>query len=236
MSITFCIIGAAGRMGKEIVMAASVDDRFSFVSACDVHAVGEDIGDIAITDDIVEALSCADVAIDFATADGVAGRIASAVNSGTPYVIGTTGLSGEDINVLKEASSTIPIVYATNFSIGITMLLNTARDLATKLPKSFDIEIVEAHHTKKKDAPSGTALTLASAINAVRGGNIPVHAIRAGDIVGDHTIILAGPGERIEIKHQAHSRATFANGALTAAAFLVGKTPGLYTMDNVLEH
>ena len=152
-------------------------------------------------------------------------------------VIGTTGLSDAQRAILQEASNAIPIVYSPNMSLGVNVLFELARLAAERLGRAFDVEIVESHHRQKKDAPSGTAKRLMEVVASARGQqsrDIPVHAVRAGDIVGDHTVILAGPAERLELTHRAHSREVFARGALKAAQFVVTQKPGLYDMSHVL--
>src|SRR3989338_10147384 len=154
-----------------------------------------------------------------------------------PMVIGTTGLSDAQRGVLASASKAIPIVFSPNMSLGVNVLFELAQLAAKRLGPSYDVEVVESHHRHKKDLPSGTAKRLAQALAAARGVSpekIPVHAVRAGDIVGDHTVILAGPSERLELTHRAHHRDVFAQGALRAAQFVVTQKPGLYDMSHVL--
>ena len=169
-------------------------------------------------------------------------------------VIGTTGFSNPELAELKAFAAKIPCVFSPNMSIGINVLVNTIGKIAKALGETYNIEVVEAHHNKKKDAPSGTALKLAEALADGMGWNlqevgvyarhgitgerktreIGMQTIRAGDIVGDHTVLFGGPGERIEITHRAHTRDTFARGALRAAEWVVQQPPGLYSMGNVL--
>jgi 4-hydroxy-tetrahydrodipicolinate reductase len=176
------------------------------------------------------------------------------VENGIPAVVGTTGLSGEQKETLTGMAGRIPIVFAPNMSIGVNLLFKLAAIAAGALGESYNAEIVEAHHRMKKDAPSGTAIRLAEAVaeardlslddNAVyaRHGmigergmkEIGIQTVRAGDIVGEHTLILAGPGERIELTHRAHSRDNFARGAVRAARWVIGREPGLYSMGDVL--
>jgi len=174
--------------------------------------------------------------------------------NGTAAVIGTTGIGPQHIAAFRAASAVVPCLVAPNMSLGVNLLFKFAPMIATALGAEYDIEIVEAHHRYKKDAPSGTALRLAENIVKSTGrdmqrdclhgrsgivgerptGQIGIHAVRAGDIVGDHTVLFSCPGERIELTHRAHSRDTFCHGAIAAARFLAGKPPGMYTMDDVL--
>jgi 4-hydroxy-tetrahydrodipicolinate reductase len=192
--------------------------------------------------------------IDFTSHVGVPATIAVVAKAGKALVIGTTGLTRDEQAALDKAAVRVPIVYAPNMSVGVNLLFRLVGQVAKTLGSGYDVEIVEAHHNQKKDAPSGTARKLAENIAAAlgrdlehdgvygregivgaRGPNeIGVHAVRAGDIVGEHTVIYAGPGERIEITHRAHSRDTFARGALRAAKRVVGKPPKLYSMLDVL--
>jgi 4-hydroxy-tetrahydrodipicolinate reductase len=194
-----------------------------------------------------------DVVIDFTAPEATLALVQQA-RAGQGLVIGTTGFTPEQVETLRGAARKLPIVYATNFSSGVNLLWALARKAAAALGEAFDVEIVEAHHNQKKDAPSGTAWTLYQEICAARGldptramrhgrqgltgprerGEIGMHSLRAGDIVGDHTVLFAGPGERLELKHQAHSLAVFARGAARAAAWIAGKPAGWYSPADVL--
>jgi len=150
-------------------------------------------------------------------------------------VIGTTALSPEEINKIKDASKDIPIIFSPNMSIGANLLFKITEIVSRALSKDYKVEIVEAHHAKKKDAPSGTAKRLGEAVSKVRGETPPIESIREGDIVGDHSVTFTGPEEKIELRHSAFSRDTFARGALDAARFLKGKKSGFYTMKDVID-
>lgn len=263
--INLIVVGCCGRMGKRIISIASESEDFSIVGAVEKKAhpdIGKDIGiacgignlNIAITDDISSAIEKADVIIDFTMPISTINTVRHAKTAHKPLVIGTTGLTDEEMEIIKAASSSIPILVSPNMSIGVNVLLNIIGDVASDLGEDYDIEIVEAHHNQKKDAPSGTAKRLADEILQAKGkgkkyhliygregdtgkrtkGEIGIHAVRAGDIVGDHTVIFAGENERIEITHKAHSRDVFARGALRACRFIVGKSPKLYNMQDVL--
>lgn len=179
------------------------------------------------------AIDGADVLIDFTSPVATVEHARLAARLGVALVIGTTGLSSDDQRALDEAAKIIPILVSPNMSVGVTLLCR----ILPMIAKTFgsDIEIVEAHHGAKKDSPSGTALRLRDAVQPARDHAIPVHAIRGGDVVGDHTVHFLAHGERIEITHRATSRDTFALGSIRAARFIVGKPPGRYAMEDVLD-
>lgn len=194
------------------------------------------------------------VAIHFSLPDALSERLSWNVQAGCAAVIGTTGLGEEQKKMVEAASAKIPVILTPNFSTGVNILCWLAREATRLLGPSYDVEVVEMHHHHKQDAPSGTAKRLAEVICEASGrdyerdtrhgrvgqvgartqGEIGMHALRGGDVVGEHTIIFAGPGERIELVHRAHTRQMFAAGALRAAAWLSGRRPGLYSMNDVL--
>ncbi len=257
--------GAAGRMGRAIIALASGDPKFEIVGAVEGSGhseLGKDAGvtagitqlGVPITDDLGAVIGDAEVVIDFSEKQSTLACVEVARQARKAIVIGTTGLSDEDVARLKDAADTISIVFSPNMSIGVNLLFQIAGETAAKL-RGYDIEIVEVHHNKKKDAPSGTARKLGEIVAQATGRDlardgvygrqgmvgerkpdeIGLHAARAGDIVGEHTVLFAGPGERIELIHRAHSRTTFASGALRAAQFAAAASPGFYTMADVLE-
>jgi 4-hydroxy-tetrahydrodipicolinate reductase len=177
-----------------------------------------------------------DVAIDFSQADAITEICRAALERSKPLVIGTTGHSQEQRRVIKETAQSLPIVFASNFSIGVNVLFWLTHKAAEQLGSDFDAEIVETHHKMKKDAPSGTAKTLAEVLKAAKKtqADIPIQSIREGDVVGEHTVIFNGPAECLELTHRAASREIFARGALRATKWIIGKPPGLYSMQNVL--
>ena len=235
------VTGISGRMGQAVKAAAEQNPECS-VSA--THDIGQDIA---------AALSKADCAIDFSFHGFTPELLATAVAQGKPLVIGTTGHSAEEKAAIANAARSIPIVFASNYSVGVNTLFWLTRK-ATAILKDYDIEIVEMHHHHKLDAPSGTARTLAEIVceetgmdyeaDVMHGRNglvgarpqrqIGVHSLRGGDVVGDHTVIYATDGERIELTHKAGSRMTFAMGAVRAALWLADKPAGLYSMQDVL--
>lgn len=265
MSLRVAVSGATGRMGHTILELAAKDAQFEIVGALESpsHAslgksLGEVLPSVASSAKLAAKLagipSKPQVLIDFTQPQGTLGYLQEAVGLGVGMVIGTTGLKDDEKKKVQEAAKTIPIVMATNMSVGMNLLFALVEEAASKLGPAYDIEIIEAHHHFKKDAPSGSALSLGE--SAARGrkvdlkqvsthgregivgerkeGTIGFHAVRGGDIVGDHRVLFAGPGERLELTHIAHSRDAFAQGALKAALFLATQKNGLYDMQNVL--
>ena len=173
--------------------------------------------------------------IDFSLAEATESVCRACAAKGKPLVLGTTGHSAAQKSAIDSAAAKIPLVSAANFSVGVNVLFALTRYATELLGKDFDIEVIELHHRTKKDAPSGTARRLIEILQEQRDRNqIPAHSIRAGDIVGEHTVLFAGPGERLELTHRAASRETFAVGALRAARWVVDQPAGLYSMQDVL--
>ncbi len=262
--VKVAIIGAAGRMGRSIIADARADTTVEIVAAVvseDSEMLGRDAGEVAggapigvpCSADLQVALRRAAVAIDVTRADQVEAHARACVAANVPLVICTTGLSAAADAQLLEFSKRCALLIAANTSIGVAVLRALVRRAAELLPEDFDIEIVEAHHKHKRDAPSGTAIALGQAAAAGRGvrfddvrvtdrssrsdrlsGEIGLASLRAGDLVGRHTVWLAGQGELVTIGHEATDRGVFARGALRAAAWLAGKGPGQYGMDDVI--
>ncbi len=218
------LIGSAGRMGQTIVDLAERDPNVDIVAQCDLG------------DAIEPAMEKSDVAIDFSHADASVEICRAASQHRQPLVIGTTGHSTEQRGAIDKCAESLPIVLASNFSVGVNTLFWLTRKTAEMMGPELDLKIVETHHVKKKDAPSGTAKTLAEILKKVRkiDKEIPTQSIREGDVVGEHTVIFAEPSERLELRHRAASREIFAKGALRAAQWVIGKPPGLYSMQDVL--
>jgi 4-hydroxy-tetrahydrodipicolinate reductase len=216
------LIGAAGRMGKTVCDLAQNDREMQIAGLCDLG------------DSIESAMKNCDVAIDFSQADSVDEVCRAALQHGKSLVIGTTGHSQQQRKMIEETSHSVPIVLASNFSVGVNVLFWLTQRAAELLGSDFHSEIVETHHKMKKDAPSGTAKTLAEILKAMRGNEIAIQSIREGDVIGEHTVIFAGPGERLELTHRAANRGIFAFGAIRAAKWIVHKAPGLYSMQHVL--
>lgn len=215
-------IGAAGRMGKIVCELAQNDPDIQVVAQCDLG------------DSIEPAMKKSDVAIDFSQPDGVDEICRAALQHGKSLVIGTTGHSPQQRKTIEETAHSVPIVLASNFSVGVNVLFWLTQKAAELLGSGFNPEIVETHHKMKKDAPSGTAKTLAEILKAVRNSEIPIQSIREGNVVGEHTVFFGGPGERLELTHRAANRGIFALGALRAAKWIVHKPSGLYSMQDVL--
>ena len=234
------VFGASGRMGGTILGLASRDSQYKIAGAVESlhHAsVGKKIldGKVAVTSDLDSLKGEGLVAIDFTAPAATLAHLE--LLSGwkkSAAVIGTTGFSDREKSEIEEFAEKMPIVFSPNMSRGVNLMLGLVRDAAKKL-EGYNIELVESHHNQKKDAPSGTALALAKEIAGEIKRNPTIHSIRAGDIVGEHTVLFAAGGEQIEIKHVATSRDAFAHGALHAAKWVSGKKPGLYSMQDVLE-
>ena len=216
------LIGAVGRMGETVRELAQNDPEIQIAALCDLG------------DSIEPAMRNCDVAIDFSQADSVDEICRAALQHGKSLVIGTTGHSQQQRKTIEKTAHSVPIVLASNFSVGVNVLFWLAQKATELLGSAFNPEIVETHHKMKKDAPSGTAKTLAELLKVVRNSEIPIQSIREGNVVGEHTVIFAGPEERLELTHRAANRGIFALGALRAAKWIVNKRAGLYSMQNVL--
>jgi 4-hydroxy-tetrahydrodipicolinate reductase len=258
------VIGAAGKMGQTVIRCLKDFPELKLIAAIEnknCELIGKDSGIIAggeatavpIDADFAKAAKEKPVVIDFSSPSALLEILPSAVEHSTPLVIGTTGFNKEGQEQIRQAANKIPIVWSANMSFGVNLLLGLV-EKTSKALFDYDVEIVEMHHCHKKDAPSGTALRIAEAAAKGRGeslekiavfgrsgmigerkkGEIAIHTLRGGDVVGDHTIIFAGDGERIELTHKASNRECFARGALRAALWLNGKKQGLYTMKDVL--
>lgn len=259
------VAGAAGKMGSRITALSREYDSLKLAGAFDRKGhkdAGRDIGvvtglgemGVKLSESIEEIIDNVDLVIDFSSVESTKYNLRAASLKGKAMVIGTTGFTKDDLREADPMLRGIPCVMASNMSLGVNLLLKVLQDVARALGEDYDIEIVEAHHRLKKDAPSGTALKMAQviadalnrdldevAVYARKGltgertkKEIGIQTVRAGDIVGEHTVIFGGLGERIEITHKASSRDTFARGALKAALWLHGKPAGLYDMQDVL--
>jgi len=244
--IKIVISGICGRMGRRIGLLASKDKDIEIIGALEAPGnpvIGKDIGEIIgsgklgkkVGSEFEKIASDADVLIEFTTPSATMAHLEIAKKSKVGMVIGTTALSIQQIDNIKSASRDIPIVFSPNMSIGANLLFKITEDASRTLGRDYGARIVEAHHARKKDAPSGTAKRLGEAVSKARGDAPPIQSIREGDIVGDHTVIFKGRYETIELKHSAHSRDVFAKGALDAAKFVAGKKPRLYTMHDVIK-
>jgi 4-hydroxy-tetrahydrodipicolinate reductase len=263
-TIRFAIAGASGRMGRTLTEAILNSPDAKLAGALDVPGsafLGKDAGEligtpcgVAISDDIKAALSKVDCLIDFTRPEGTMKHLEVCRKRGVHMVIGTTGMNTEQKLTIQDASRDIPIVFAPNMAVGVNLVFKLLDTAARILNEGYDVEIVEAHHRHKVDAPSGTALRMGEVVAAALGRDLADCAVygregitgerpatqigfttvRGGDIVGDHTVMFIGTGERVEITHKASSRMHFAQGALRGARFLKGKSRGLFDMQDVL--
>jgi 4-hydroxy-tetrahydrodipicolinate reductase len=264
MTISVAIAGASGRMGRvliETVLAASDARLAAALEQRGNPNVGRDAGELVgvacalrITDDVRQALSGCDVLIDFTRPSGTMHHLAICREQGVRLVIGTTGFDDAQKRAIVEAAAEIPIAMAPNFSVGVNVMFRLLEIAAGALSDGFDVEVLEAHHRHKIDAPSGTALRMGEILATTLGRDLKTTAVygregvtgerkretigfatvRGGDVVGDHTAMFLGTGERLEITHRSSSRATYAEGALRSARFLTEKRSGLYDMQDVL--
>ena len=262
--VRIAIAGAGGRMGRALLEAAAGTKGITIAAAIDVAGsahVGRDAAELCaeargvrVGDDVAAAVSACDVLIDFTRPAGTLAHLAACRRAGKALVIGTTGFEPVQLEEIRAGAGTIPIVFAPNFSVGVNVTLKLVDLAARALGPDYDVEVFEVHHRLKVDAPSGTALKLGEVAAAARGttlerdgvfarqgvtgerkaGTIGFSVARGGDIIGDHTVLFAGTGERVEITHRSSSRATYAQGAMRAAKWLAGKAPGLYEMQDVL--
>lgn len=215
------ICGAKGRMGRVLVACAQADPQLQLA------------GEIDLGDDLSAVIGNADVVVDFSVREATLGIAQLAAAHRKALVIGTTGHTDAEKQVVCEVVAPIPCVWTANFSTGVNLLFWLCGKIAEIVPQ-WDCEIVETHHTAKKDAPSGTAKRLQEVIRRATAKDVPAHALRIGDVVGDHTVTFGARGERLELTHRASSRETFAQGALRAAKWVIGQPPGLYDMQDVL--
>ena len=255
--IRVVVAGAGGKMGQTLMEGVRADKSLVLAAALDVRgspAIGMSIGGVKVGADAAKAIAGGDVLIDFTRPEGTIEHLEICARLGKSVVIGTTGFSDPLKKAILRAGRRIPIAMSPNFAVGVNALFKLAEVAAGILGNDFDVEIIEAHHRNKVDAPSGTALKLGEIVasslkrdlkkEAVHGREgdtgvrpakqIGFHAIRGGDIVGEHTVIFAGAGERVELTIRSQTRMTYALGALRAAKFLRGKKPGLYDMNDVL--
>ena len=259
------IVGAGGRMGKALIRAVVAKEDADFFGAVDLpnHPdLGKDAGELGgcgtqnvmLTDDLADALEGADVLIDFTFHEAVPNNVKVAADKLCAVVIGTTGLTPEETEVVRKESFKIPIVWAPNMSVGVNLLFALTKKVAEILGPEFDAEIVEMHHRHKQDAPSGTAMRIAESLaegrkrqlddvacygrKGITGersvGEIGIHTLRGGDVIGDHTVIFAGDSERFELTHKASNRDVFAKGAVFATTWISDKKPRIYDMQDIL--
>ncbi|MFA4948576.1 MAG: 4-hydroxy-tetrahydrodipicolinate reductase [Candidatus Krumholzibacteriia bacterium] len=251
--IKVVVCGALGKMGRTVVDEIAGDGGLSLAGAIEAPGspgLGNALSGVTVTADLAKALGACDVVVDFTNPKAALEHIEQSAAAGRAAIVGTTGFTTDELALAKKAAGRIPLIISPNMSAGINLMFRIVEDVARALG-DFDAEIVEIHHNKKKDSPSGTAAKLADAIAKARPGSavihgreglvgarkneeIGMHSLRGGDVVGEHTVIFAGEGERFELTHRAHSRRTFARGTIRAIHFIHEKKPGLYTMDDVL--
>ena len=263
--IKVAVVGVCGRMGMSVASLAGADGGIELVGATEAPghvSVGRGLEDfiegagagVNVSDSIEEAARAADVIIDFTVPEATLAHAEYSVGNGKSMVIGTTGFATEQGEELLRLLERIPCVFSPNMSVGVNVLFEMSRQVASHLRESYDAEIFETHHRSKADSPSGTAIALAEAVAAGRGselgdvaryerhgrigarkkGEIGLQTLRGGDVVGDHTVMFLGDGERVELTHRATSRENFSAGALRAAKWIPGKPPGVYAMRDVL--
>lgn len=230
------IAGACGKMGRRIFELAAFDKDLEVAFVLEKKGtplIGKEMGKLKVSSN-PDGLFLIDVLIDFTLPEATDEHLDYVARHKKALVLGTTGLSDAQKVKVEEVAKVVPVVFSPNMSIGVNVLFTILPEIAKKLGPDYSVEIIEAHHKAKKDAPSGTAKRLAEVITQITKKDIPMHSIRLGDIFGDHTVVFCGNSERIEIKHQAHSRDLFAVGALKAAKWIAGKPAGLYSMQDVL--
>jgi 4-hydroxy-tetrahydrodipicolinate reductase len=254
--VKLAVAGAGGRMGQALVEAIAGDRAVELVAALDAAgspALGQAAGRVKVAADVAAAVRACEALIDFTRPEGTLRHLEACVEHGRAIVIGTTGFGAPQLQAIRDAAKKIPVAFSPNFAVGVNVLFKLVDTAARALAEGYDIEIIEAHHRHKVDAPSGTALKLgeiaAKATNRSAEdysfgregdtgerprGQIGFHAVRGGDIVGEHTVLFAGTGERLELVVRSQSRATYAAGAVRAAKWLRGRPAGLYDMADVL--
>lgn len=241
-------------MGREVCRLIAEQPDLELVGGIEAQghkAVDAALGTGKVETDLGTVIDRADVVVDFSHAEATVANCRLAAAKGRPFVTGVTGLADEQVSSLRECAKQIPVVHAPNFSVGVSVLCRLVAEAARLLGPQYDIEVVETHHRLKKDAPSGTAVRLVDVIKQATGrtsttygrqgmvgakpeGEIGVSSIRTGSVVGEHTVVFGGTGERLELTHKAESRAAFATGVLAAVRFVSGRRPGFYTLEDIL--
>lgn len=261
--ITLAVVGASGRMGRSVIKASAGESDIEISGGLvrkGSSTVGRDLGllagiaemGVSATDKLRSAIDDADVVVDFSLPDPGNVVLEHCAQQGLPLVIGTTGLDDGQRHAMSMAAEKTAVVYSANMSVGVNLMGKLAEFASSALGDNFDVEIIDIHHRDKKDAPSGTALAIGAKVDLGRGtianremgrgpedgprlpGAVGYSSVRAGDIVGEHTLLFAGSGESLELTHRVTSRVTFVHGALRAARWVCGRSPGLYSMSNVI--
>jgi len=232
------VSGACGRMGAAVAELIGRQEDMELAGGVEAFGhpqLGMPLGRGTVVSDLKTVTDAADCIVEFGPVEAALEHLAVAGKKCTPFVLGTTGFSDAQTEELNRLARSLPLVYAPNFSIGVAVLSRAVEQTWKLLGPGYDTEIVELHHRHKQDAPSGTAKKLAEAVRKAAGsGEVKIHSVRAGDIVGEHYVIMANEGERIELVHKASSRLAFAQGVLRAIRFVVGRPSGLYTIEDVL--
>lgn len=231
------IAGACGKMGRRIFELTGHDKDIEVALVLEKKGtplIGKEMGRLKVSSN-PDGLFLVDVLVDFTSPEATDEHLDYVAKYKKALVLGTTGLTDAQRNKVEEISKIVPVVFSPNMSIGVNVLFSILPEIAKRLGLDYSVEIIEAHHKGKKDAPSGTARKMAEVITQAVKKDVPMHSIRLGDIFGDHTVVFCGNSERIEIKHQAHSRDLFAVGALKAVKWIFGKPAGLYSMQDVLK-
>jgi 4-hydroxy-tetrahydrodipicolinate reductase len=241
-------------MGREVAVLVREHKDMELVAGVEAESgteTGRLVAGCEVTASLAEVVARGDVVVDFSTAEATAANCRVAADAGKPFITGVTGLSALHMKELHDSALKVPVVYAPNFSVGVSVLVRLVAEAAKLLGKDYDVEVIESHHRMKKDSPSGTAARLVDVLRAetgrkrVRHGRegmagpkpddeIGVSSIRTGSVVGEHTVVFGGPGERVELTHKAESRAAFASGVIAAIRFVTGSKPGFYHIEDVL--
>ncbi|MEO0069131.1 MAG: 4-hydroxy-tetrahydrodipicolinate reductase [candidate division WOR-3 bacterium] len=245
--IKVVVVGACGRMGGEVARLIIEQNDMKLIAGVEAAGhplLGTAIGSGFVVADLSRFLCptvdsrqpIADVVVDFSIPDAVIENVQRCVQAGKPFITGVTGLNETQMQALKTASEKIPVVYAPNFSVGVCVLARLVVEASALLQEDYDVHIIETHHKRKKDAPSGTAKMLLEKIKAKIGEReVGMSSIRTGDVVGEHKVIFGGPGERLELTHKAESRVAFAAGVITAIRFVQNRPPGFYSIADILK-
>ncbi|MEO0086063.1 MAG: 4-hydroxy-tetrahydrodipicolinate reductase [candidate division WOR-3 bacterium] len=253
MTIRVAVVGACGRMGSEVARMVALQPDMKVTAAVEARdhpRVGSSIAGAVVTSEMGPALASCDVTVDFSVKEAVRTNVMAAAAAGRPFVCGVTDLTDETMESLRQAAKLIPVVYSVNFSVGIALLARLTAEAARLLDEGFDVEIIEVHHRTKKDAPSGTAKMLFGAIKEGRktaratserqrtvgakpAGEVGISSVRVGDVVGEHTVVFGGAGERLELTHRVQSRIAFAAGVVSAIRFVKVREPGWFSLIDV---
>lgn len=236
--IRVIVVGAGGRMGNALVGEIRETKDMAVLYGIEKRghpAIGSPYGQNFIMDNLTEVIKEGEVVVDFSEREAVLNHKKILIRGGKPYLCGVTGFQEKELEELKEMGEYIPFLYAPNFSFGANLLIRFVGEITQLLPKDYEIKVVETHHKMKKDAPSGTAKRLITEIEKKKGEKVEVFSLRAGEIVGEHKVLFFGPGEVLEISHNALSRRAFIRGVLEGIRFIVKQPNGFYTFEDILK-